>query len=211
MAFAPPSGSGNRRKAARDRGFMNSIWPHSNPSGHPPFAGKNCQRGPRSSPFGGSHALVCLFVPNARSTATTGHDLRPPSRGFPGVHDGDHGPFRRSLETAVLQGKSRRGPGSIPFGGSHGLVCLFCYIARSTATTAGRSGLVPPQRFNGREVGVRFRQSGPPVDRPVCRTCMVAPDGRSYAHSSAPISRAPTDHRQRLRVVLASRHPRGRG
>jgi hypothetical protein len=132
MAFAPPSGSGNRRKAARDRGFMNSIWPHSNPSGHPPFAGKNCQRGPRSSPFGGSHALVCLFVPNARSTATTGHDLRPPSRGFPGVHDGDHGPFRRSLETAVLQGKSRRGPGSIPFWGQPWARLPFCYIARST-------------------------------------------------------------------------------
>jgi hypothetical protein len=42
--------------------------------------------------------------------------------GLPGVHDGDHGPFRRSLENATLQGEKPQGPGSVPFGGSNGLV-----------------------------------------------------------------------------------------
>jgi hypothetical protein len=50
--------------------------------------------------------------------------------GLPGVHDGDHGPFRRSLETGLLQGKTRRGPGSALFGGSNGLVCLSSFFSQ---------------------------------------------------------------------------------
>jgi hypothetical protein len=44
--------------------------------------------------------------------------------GLPGVHGGDHGPFRRSPENGWFTGKKPQGPGSVPFGGSNGLVCL---------------------------------------------------------------------------------------
>jgi hypothetical protein len=42
-----------------------------------------------------------------------------------GVHEGDHGPFLRSLVTACLQGQGK-GPrfAPAPFGGSDPLVCL---------------------------------------------------------------------------------------
>ena len=94
--------------------------------------------------------------------------------GLPGVHDGDHGPSRRTLETAVLQGKSRRVRGSVPFGGRNGLVCLLA-DARSTATTgagpspattAGRAAGVPAR-------GVCNRHRGPrcvvPWEQSFCR------------------------------------------
>ena len=56
--------------------------------------------------------------------------------GADGVHDGDHGPFRRSPENErFCRGKSRKPVGSVPFGGSNGLVCLFFTAGTSTATT----------------------------------------------------------------------------
>jgi hypothetical protein len=47
------------------------------------------------------------FLAYARSTATTGALRSPPiTASACGVHDADHGPFRRSPEKASLQGKS---------------------------------------------------------------------------------------------------------
>jgi hypothetical protein len=45
--------------------------------------------------------------------------------GLPGVHDADHGPFRRSPENSRFAGEKLQSPGSVPFGGSNRLVCLF--------------------------------------------------------------------------------------
>jgi hypothetical protein len=45
--------------------------------------------------------------------------------GLPGVHHRDHGPFRRSPENSGFAGGKATGSGgSVPFGGSNGLVCL---------------------------------------------------------------------------------------
>jgi hypothetical protein len=75
-----------------------------------------------STSFGGSDGLVCLFFCSSREvlpqggvayTITTSACL--------GVHDGDHGAFRRSPKTIDLQGKSGRVGGSVPFGGRNGL------------------------------------------------------------------------------------------
>jgi hypothetical protein len=41
-----------------------------------------------------------------------------------GVHDGDHGPFRRPPENGLCAGEKPAGFGSVSFGGSDGLVCL---------------------------------------------------------------------------------------
>jgi hypothetical protein len=49
-------------------------------------------------------------------------------------------PSAAPTEARHLQGKSRRARGSVSFGGSNGLVCLFLLVARSTATT----GAWPP-------------------------------------------------------------------
>jgi hypothetical protein len=43
--------------------------------------------------------------------------------GLPGVRQGDDGPFPRSLEHAVMQGKVRGGPRFTSFGVRDGLVC----------------------------------------------------------------------------------------
>ncbi len=42
--------------------------------------------------------------------------------GSAGVQEGDHGPFRRPLETTGLQEEALGGPRSAPFGGRDGLV-----------------------------------------------------------------------------------------
>jgi hypothetical protein len=77
--------------------------------------------GPRFPPFGVRDALVCLPFAAARSTATRGHGLRSwLSVGLLGVHDDDHGPVRRSPETAVMQVKMRAGAGPSPLGAAMG-------------------------------------------------------------------------------------------
>jgi hypothetical protein len=50
--------------------------------------------------------------------------------GRQGVHESDHGPFQRSLETAAMQGKRRGGPGAAPFGGRHQLVLPMSFHTR---------------------------------------------------------------------------------
>jgi hypothetical protein len=47
-------------------------------------------------------------------------------------------PFAAPTKAPSLQGKSRRVPGSVSFGGSNRLVCLLL-IARSTAATGARA------------------------------------------------------------------------
>jgi hypothetical protein len=88
------------------------------------------------------------FFADATSTATTGAWTSPASTaaagsaaelaGAPprGVHAPHHGPFRGPIKALSLQDKRLPGPGSVPFGGSNGLVCLLP-LARSTATTGG--------------------------------------------------------------------------
>jgi hypothetical protein len=71
-------------------------------------------------------------------------------------------PRRGPQEAASLQGKSCRVRGSVPFGGSNGLVCLPLLIARSTAT----AGAWPPPLARARTrlpapAGVHDRTDGP--------------------------------------------------
>jgi hypothetical protein len=56
-----------------------------------------------------------------------------------GVHDGDHGPFRRSPENSPFAGEKPQGLGSVPFGGSDGLVCLFLHGGRKYCHNGGRA------------------------------------------------------------------------
>jgi hypothetical protein len=79
------------------------------------FAGENCA-GPGSVPFGDRHGLVCL-LPSQREQVLPqrGHGLRPPSRRHRRPRWRSW-PFRRSLETAGLQGKYRRVRGPCPLG-----------------------------------------------------------------------------------------------
>src|SRR6266566_9926216 len=73
--------------------------------------------------------IRCAFPKNA--------DLQVgPDFWHPTGQDGDHGPFPRSLEQPVMQGKVRGGPRFAPFGIRNGLVCLLA-DARSTATAGG--------------------------------------------------------------------------
>jgi hypothetical protein len=75
--------------------------------------------------FGGSHALVCLCRRD-KYCHKRGHRLRPPARRRLawGSKNAIMAPSGGPLKTAGLQGKSRRVRGSVPFGGSNGLVCL---------------------------------------------------------------------------------------
>jgi hypothetical protein len=63
--------------------------------------------------------------------------------GYPRRDAGQRGPrwrswpLRRSLKTAVLQGKCCRVWGSMPFGGSNGLVCLFFHGRRKYCHNGG--------------------------------------------------------------------------
>jgi hypothetical protein len=68
-------------------------------------------------------------------------------------------------ETVVLQGKSRRGPGSVPFGGSDGLVCL---SRRAQVLPQRGHGLRSqlPHRRNRRQLGVHDRRPWPPSRHP---------------------------------------------
>jgi hypothetical protein len=78
-------------------------------------------------PFGGEDALICLGLVCLKYCR---------SGGMAFAHEHGHrllalgsnmaimAPSGATLETAGLQGKSRRGPGAVPFGGSNGLVCL---------------------------------------------------------------------------------------
>jgi hypothetical protein len=98
-----------------------------------------CRRVPGSVPLWGQQWTRLLSFHPAPSTATTGHDFphhakycqnggmafaHHPASACQGVQDGDDGPFVRPLERAVMQGKRPWGPGSAPFGGRNGLVCL---------------------------------------------------------------------------------------
>ena len=75
--------------------------------------------------FGGSHALVCLCRRD-KYCHKRGHRLRPPARRRLawGSKNAIMAPSGGPLKTSGLQGKSRRVRGSMPFGGSNGLVCL---------------------------------------------------------------------------------------
>ena len=111
------------RGGCRPEGPRSRSWP---PMWFPrscPFAGKRF--GDRDShPLGAAMDSSAFSLPQ-EVLPQRGHGLRPRSLvGLPGVHEGDHGPLPRSLEMAVLQEKSRRVRGSVPFGGSDGLVLL---------------------------------------------------------------------------------------
>ena len=74
MAFATITTnrrSTESRRGGQTKGHERRSWPLSRTPKTGRFAGKNGQGIPRSSPFGGSHALVWLLQ-TAPSTATTG-------------------------------------------------------------------------------------------------------------------------------------------
>jgi hypothetical protein len=48
------------------------------------------------------------------------------------------------LKTLVLQGKIRRVPGSVPFGGSNGLACLFFAQTREVLPQRGQAFACQP-------------------------------------------------------------------
>ena len=56
--------------------------------------------------------------------------------GLPGVRQGDDGPFPRSLEHAVMQGKARGGPRFTSFGVRDGLVWL-CHTRKKYCHNGG--------------------------------------------------------------------------
>src|SRR5206468_6175330 len=69
---------------------------------------------------------------------TRGHGARsqlPSCVGASGSMQAIVAPSLRSLKTSWLQGKSRRGPGSVPFGAAMDSSSFFLETARSTATT----------------------------------------------------------------------------
>jgi hypothetical protein len=65
----------------------------------------------------------------------------PPRRRLARVHDGDDGPFGRSPENGWFAGEKPQGPGSVPFGGSDGLVCLLSDARDSLHVTANKPGI----------------------------------------------------------------------
>jgi hypothetical protein len=70
------------------------------------FAGEKPE-GPGSTPFGVRNGHVFLFTA-PKVLPQRGHGPRPPSGvSLPGVQEGDHGPFPRSVEQAVMQGEIR--------------------------------------------------------------------------------------------------------
>jgi hypothetical protein len=126
MPLRSPLRAASREGGAGQKGPRS---PSRSPSRSPTrcrFAGEQPRvRG--SVSFGGSHGLACLFAGLAREVLPQrGPGLRPPS-----WRRLAWGPRRRSwplpaapLKTVGLQGKSFGGPGSAPFGGSDGVVCL---------------------------------------------------------------------------------------
>jgi hypothetical protein len=67
---------------------------------------------PALRPFLGSRAKYCH---NGAMAFAHHHSV-----GLPGVHGGDHGPFPRLPETAVLQGKAEASRGPSPLGSEMG-------------------------------------------------------------------------------------------
>jgi hypothetical protein len=102
--------------------------------------------------------------------------------GLPGVRQGDDGPFPRSLEHAVMQGKVRGGPRFTSFGVRDGLVCHFFTAGTSTATT----GAWPSPTTTTRLAAERCRAEGSAIRpaRPPARTA-VLPSAKTLAVSPA--------------------------
>jgi len=96
-----------------------------------------------------------LASSSQRSTATTGAWPSPAHHGV-GLARGPRWrscPFRRSPETAGVQGKSRESAGSVPpFGGTNGLVCL-TELHRSTQGKAEQRPNPPQNAERQREGG----------------------------------------------------------
>jgi hypothetical protein len=61
-------------------------------------------------------------------------------------------------KSAVFAGKKPQGPGSVPFGGSNGLVCL---LANTTSTATTGHGLRPTTRRRRSMNGIMAPISGP--------------------------------------------------
>ena len=126
---SPPTAAAASREGTSARGVRDR---HHGPRRGPP----------RSRPFAGERAMGsgnrALWGPQWTRLAKHGkychnggmafaHQHR---SGWLGVQEGDHGPFRRSPERVFCRGNSPQGPGSVPFGGSDGVVCLAALGAR---------------------------------------------------------------------------------
>jgi hypothetical protein len=141
-----------------------------------------------------------------------------------GVHDGDHGPFRRSPENSPFAGEKPQGLGSVPFGGSDGLVCLrrvpsAClakYCHNGAWVTSARSPSGPKQSTQGARVGQRLARHS--MRRFTSGTEFLHPKRACPAHRVRPLSwrraaRSPRAPRarpgSRTRSRAGSRHARG--
>jgi hypothetical protein len=117
------------------------------------------------------------------STATTGACLRPPSwRRLAWVHGGDHGPFRRSPETAGLQAKSRRVRGQRPLGAAMDASAAWrawtgsgpCGLEHGTmsASAAGRHKYLQSRESNARaEIRPSCARRSPALPFPLIQRC----------------------------------------
>ena len=120
------------------------------------------------------------FPPQARGVLPQrGRGLRPPitASACLGVHDGDHGSFRRSPENGRFAAGKPQGPGSVLFGGRDGLVCLlplpdarkYCHNGawpspifsrrRSAEQTSSRHDANPPPELHAATTPTRTTQT----------------------------------------------------
>jgi hypothetical protein len=164
MAFSLTATAGLAdREGCRTEGSATGIMAPSWSSGAALLQGKR-PRVRDSRPLGAemdssAFGLVCLkYCHNGGMASAYRHDV-----GRPGVRHGDDGPFPRSPEQAVMQGKVRRSVIRV-LGGRDGLVCL-------TMTAHGRQGEgadpACPRRIRLTHASRRLARATPARNEPV--------------------------------------------